>query len=561
MRAPTGVGGRRTGIRATTAARAWRRICHGPTYAALDLGTNNCRLLVARATHDGFRVVDAFSRIIRLGEGITASGRLERARDRARDRGAEICRDKMRNRGVTRARLIATEACRSAVNGGGFPARRCASRSASSSRSSTARPRRVLAATGCTPLIDPDARGRRSCSISAAAPRNSCGSAARCRRDRGPPQPDMRGWVSLPVGVVTLAERHGGIVVTPRDFRGDGRGSRRAIVAASPPQHGGDLDGMHLLGTSGTVTTIAGVHLELKRYDRRRVDGCWMSDAEVTERGRAAARHELRASASPMPASAPSAPTSCSPAAPSWRRSAARFPCARLRVADRGLREGMLVQMMRAGRHVGRGAERTMTARDGSGRALKVRVQDAARPHAVVQSSGSNASSTILMSRAPSAKAIARAPPTSSIEIDDKYRFLKPRRARRRSRRGARRLEPDRGEARRRGEGSGRVVAIDCSRWSRSPGVEFLQLDFLDPAAPAALQGALGGPADVVLSDMAANATGHRKTDHLKIMALVEAAADFAGEVLKPGGAFLAKVLQGGTEASCSPCSSAISPA
>ena len=96
--------------------------------------------------------------------------------------------------------------------------------------------------------------------------------------------------------------------------------------------------------------------------------------------------------------------------------------------------------------------------------------------------------------------------------------------------------------------GKGRVVAIDVIAMEPIPGVEFTQLDFLDPAAPAALRAMLDGPADVVLSDMAANATGHRKTDHLKIMALVEAAAQFAREVLSPGGTFLAKVLQGGAE-------------
>jgi 23S rRNA (uridine2552-2'-O)-methyltransferase len=95
----------------------------------------------------------------------------------------------------------------------------------------------------------------------------------------------------------------------------------------------------------------------------------------------------------------------------------------------------------------------------------------------------------------------------------------------------------------------GRVVAIDLLAMDAVAGADFVQLDFLDPAAPGRLKTMLGGPADVVLSDMAANATGHRKTDHLKIMALVEAAAQFAGEVLAPGGAFLAKVLQGGTEA------------
>jgi len=96
----------------------------------------------------------------------------------------------------------------------------------------------------------------------------------------------------------------------------------------------------------------------------------------------------------------------------------------------------------------------------------------------------------------------------------------------------------------------GRVVAIDILPMDTVPGVEFARLDFLDAAAPGRLKAMLGGPADVVMTDMAANATGHARTDHLKIMALVEAAAEFAREVLAPGGTFLAKVLQGGTEAS-----------
>jgi 23S rRNA (uridine2552-2'-O)-methyltransferase len=133
-------------------------------------------------------------------------------------------------------------------------------------------------------------------------------------------------------------------------------------------------------------------------------------------------------------------------------------------------------------------------------------------------------------------------------EIDDKAKFLKA---------GARVI--DLGAAPggwsqlaaqrvRASDGKGRVVAIDILDMEPVAGVEFLKLDFLDPAAPDILKERLGGPADVVLSDMAANATGHRKTDHLKIIALVEAAAAFAAEVLKPGGVFLAKVLQGGTE-------------
>ena len=133
------------------------------------------------------------------------------------------------------------------------------------------------------------------------------------------------------------------------------------------------------------------------------------------------------------------------------------------------------------------------------------------------------------------------------IEIDDKHHLLKH---------GARVV--DLGAApggwsqvagKRIGE-RGRVVAIDILKMDPISGVEFAQFDFLDAGAPERLKAMLGGPADLVLSDMAANATGHRPTDHLKIMALVEMAAEFAGEVLKPGGAFLAKVIQGGTEAS-----------
>jgi 23S rRNA (uridine2552-2'-O)-methyltransferase len=133
-------------------------------------------------------------------------------------------------------------------------------------------------------------------------------------------------------------------------------------------------------------------------------------------------------------------------------------------------------------------------------------------------------------------------------EIDDKARFLK---------KGARVI--DLGAApggwsqvavkRVGAPQQGRVVAIDILPMEPVAGVDFAQLDFLDPTAPEKLKAMLGGPADVVLSDMAANATGHRKTDHIKIVALVEAASEFAREVLAPGGTFLAKVLQGGTEA------------
>jgi 23S rRNA (uridine2552-2'-O)-methyltransferase len=134
------------------------------------------------------------------------------------------------------------------------------------------------------------------------------------------------------------------------------------------------------------------------------------------------------------------------------------------------------------------------------------------------------------------------------LEIDDKYRLLKP---------GQRVVDLGAAPggwaqvaAKRVGsaQGRGRVVGIDLLDIDPLPGVELIRLDFLDPEAPARLTELLGGPADIVMSDMAANATGHRKTDHLRIMGLAEAAAEFARSVLAPGGAFVAKVLQGGTE-------------
>ena len=189
----------------------------------------------------------------------------------------------------------------------------------------------------------------------------------------------------------------------------------------------------------------------------------------------------------------------------------------------------------------------TPRGKGGSPRALKVRVKTSKRR---------KQSSNLWLERQLNDPYVARAKREGYrsraafklIEIDDKARFLK---------KGARVI--DLGAApggwsqvaakRVVAPQKGRVAAIDVLPMDSLTGVEFMQIDFLRVDAPEKLKDMLGGPADVVLSDMAANATGHAKTDHLKIMALVEAAAEFAREVLAPGGTFLAKVLQGGTEA------------
>ena len=314
----------------------------GPTYAALDLGTNNCRLLVARATSDSFRVVDAFSRIIRLGEGITNSGLLgEAAILRAVD-ALRVCRAKMRNRGVTRSRLIATEACRAASNGLDFLDRirkEVGIELEIVDRETEAR----LAATGCTPLIDPEADGVILFDIGGGSSELvRLGRGAKSRQ--GPPRPEINAWTSIPIGVVTLAERYGGVTVSRETF--EAMIAEVAVHVDRFAEHHGGTAGLHMLGTSGTVTTIAGVYLELPRYERRRVDGCWMSDQQVTDvvERLLAMDFDSRAANPCIGAERADLVLAGCAILEAIRRA---FPCPRLRVADRGLREGMLVQMMR----------------------------------------------------------------------------------------------------------------------------------------------------------------------------------------------------------------------
>jgi exopolyphosphatase / guanosine-5'-triphosphate,3'-diphosphate pyrophosphatase len=317
------------------------------TYAALDLGTNNCRLLIARPSGDGFRVIDAFSRIIRLGEGVSATGRLSDAAIQRAIEALAVCRDKMDSRGVTRSRLIATEACRAAANGAEFLdviRNQVGINLEIVDRKTEA----DLAATGCTPLIDPGARGVLLFDIGGGS--SELVSLAQSEPVvRGPPRPVVRSWVSLPVGVVTLAERHGGVEVDRALFErmvDEVANHVAEFTAAHAAAHGVNLDGVHMLGTSGTVTTIAGIHLRLPRYDRRRVDGCWLAEAEITQviDELIAMSYEERVANACIGSERADLVLAGCAILEAIRRA---FPCARLRVADRGLREGMLVKLMR----------------------------------------------------------------------------------------------------------------------------------------------------------------------------------------------------------------------
>jgi exopolyphosphatase/guanosine-5'-triphosphate,3'-diphosphate pyrophosphatase len=314
----------------------------GMVYAALDLGTNNCRLLIAKPSGDGFRVVDSFSRIIRLGEGVSSTGMISDAAIERAMSALGICREKIVARNARRLRLIATEACRLAANGDAFRGR-VAEELGIHLEIVDRETEANLAVTGCLSLVDPRANGAILFDIGG-------GSTELVRLDRNKAaagaEPRMTGWTSLPVGVVTLAERFGGKSVT-REVYGAmvaEVGRHLQLFAAS---HANDLANMHLLGTSGTVTTIAGVFQNLERYDRRRIDGIWMDDSDVThviDRLLATSYGERASNPCIGPDRADLVLAGC--AILDAIRNA--FPTPRLRVADRGLREGMLIEMMRS---------------------------------------------------------------------------------------------------------------------------------------------------------------------------------------------------------------------
>ena len=317
-----------------------------PVFAALDLGTNNCRLLVAVPGRPGqFRVIDAFSRIVRLGEGLTASGRLaESAMDRAVE-ALKICGEKLSNRSIRQSRLIATEACRSAANGAEFLDRVRTETGLTLEiidRQTEAR----LAVSGCGSLVERDTDGVVLFDIGGGSSEIALIDVSGQRSPRLANH--IVAWTSLPVGVVSLAERFGGRDVTRQTFAAmveDVKGLLQNFPGRDRINHlmaGGKF---HLLGTSGTVTTLAGVHLGLERYDRRRVDGLWMDRTSVDQMIERLTGWDFQQRVANACIGAERADLVLAGCA---ILEAIRdvWPSDRLRVADRGLREGILSELM-----------------------------------------------------------------------------------------------------------------------------------------------------------------------------------------------------------------------
>jgi exopolyphosphatase / guanosine-5'-triphosphate,3'-diphosphate pyrophosphatase len=326
---------------------------HGHTYAALDLGTNNCRLLVARPHHDRtrngadrLRIIDAFSRIVRLGEGLHQTGELGKPAIARTLDALAVCRTKMEQRGVTRARLIATEACRMAANGEAF-LDRVHDALGLELEIIDGETEARLAALGCAALADPQAEGVLIFDIGGGSSELIWFDPTRARVPAAE-QVDIRLWTSLQLGVVSLAEQFGGVEVSSATYDAMvsqvARSLQPFLSRARDERH---CSRFHLLGTSGTVTTIAGVHLDLTRYDRRRVDGLWMSAGDVSAtvaRLRRMSYAERAAHGCIGPARADLVLAGCA-ILEAIRRA---FPAPRLRIADRGLREGILIELMRA---------------------------------------------------------------------------------------------------------------------------------------------------------------------------------------------------------------------
>jgi exopolyphosphatase/guanosine-5'-triphosphate,3'-diphosphate pyrophosphatase len=317
-----------------------------PLFGALDLGTNNCRLLIARPMRDGFRVVESFSRIVRLGEGLTHTGRLDPvAMDRAYDALA-ACAERVVRKGVESGRLtaVATQACRQAENGEAFIER---VRLGTGLRLRIIDPAEEarLSVQGCINLFDPRAEAVLVIDVGGGSTELSW------LRKRGR-EMETVGWMSAPLGVVTLADRH----PEPEE---SGEAWYEAMVAdvQAAISAGGFADPElakhfaagrgHLVGTSGAITSLAGIHLNLKRYQRDKVDGLWMTRTQcdaATARLKALGPRGRAAEACIGPDRADLVLAGAAILEAVQRA----WPCERVRVADRGLREGLLLQAMRA---------------------------------------------------------------------------------------------------------------------------------------------------------------------------------------------------------------------
>lgn len=310
------------------------------TYGALDLGTNNCRLLVARPNEGGFTVIDAFSRVVRLGEGLSQTGRLS---DDAMDRAIaalSVCADKLRRRNVSLSRSVATEACRRAANGRKFMERVRAETGIALEIIEPAEEAR-LAMLGCHKLLEPGDGPALIFDIGG-------GSTELVLIDQLSGTPKIVSWWSAPWGVVSLTESEGREAIEGKDrvraykrMRERVRRSFDQFESMLP----GHRDGIRLLGTSGTVTTLASVHLSLPSYDRRAVDGLHVPSDAMRAISTMIAEMDFEERAA-LPCIGADRADLVVAGCAILEAILEIWPAEKLGVADRGIREGILRSLM-----------------------------------------------------------------------------------------------------------------------------------------------------------------------------------------------------------------------
>lgn len=317
-------------------------------YGAIDLGTNNCRLLVARPTRSSFYVIDAFSRIVRLGEGLLETGKLsQRSMDRAVE-ALQICADKLQRRDVWVTRNVATEACRRADNGPEF-IERVYEETGIALDVITPAEEAQLAVLGCQALFKDEYAHALVFDIGGGSTEISL---VECKGKRAVRQ---LGWSSIPWGVVSLTETEPNVPDTQNGRRDVFERMRSRVMdqlaetkpMLTPP---GGLGTLQLLGTSGTITTLTSLHLGLPSYDRNKVDGAWvetlamrnvaqkLSAMSLEERGDQPCIGRERATMIVAGCAILDAILGC-------------FPVPKLCVADRGIREGILRTLMQRDGH------------------------------------------------------------------------------------------------------------------------------------------------------------------------------------------------------------------
>lgn len=322
-----------------------------PLYGALDLGTNNCRLLLATPAPGGLKVVEAFSRVTRLGEGLAASGILSEDAILRSLQALHLCAQRLHRRDVRRIRAVTTEACRRAANGPAF-LNRVRRETGLTLEIISAEDEARLALAGCAALL---ARSHPHALVFDIGGGST--ELINVRLGSDPAADHIESFASLPVGVVTLAETAGSALY-------DARGYEETVLDLTSRLRAFDHDGalgaralagqVHMLGTSGTVTTLAGVHLDLARYDRSQVDGLVLGFDDITavsQRLMAATAEERAAIPCVGEGRADLVVAGCAILDAMCRM----WPAGRLTVADRGVREGVLLSMMQADRQADQG--------------------------------------------------------------------------------------------------------------------------------------------------------------------------------------------------------------